>query len=300
MHKKTNDSGTTANYISTIDRLKSISAAAEALGISQPALSAYLKKLEQDMGVMLFDRSSKPLRVTEAGKAYLEYIEKQVALERELAQNLADIGGLNIGELTIGGAAFFNISYVPPAVAEFHRLYPNVNIEIVDGKVPELAKHAYNGSLDLFISPIADDDDRFVYEKLLDEKIFLCVPEDWKVDGNEGGTVKALPEGTYIVLKEDQHIGQKMRQLFAKFDFTPEHTVVAEQTMTSMGLVLAGVGACLITESSLLSSGMQNRIQHFLPDKDICHREMYVAYPRNKYLSNAAAEFIRILKGCNK
>lgn len=295
-----NDNNTTAKYIKTIAELKSISAAAEALGISQPGLSAFLKKQEQDMGVVLFDRSSKPLRVTEEGKAYLDYIEKQAALERELAQNLADIGGLKTGTLTIGGAAFFNISYVPPAVAEFHRLYPDVNLEIVDGKVPELAKSAYNGSLDLFITPVVDDEDRFVYEKLLDEKVFLCVPENWKVDGKPGGALKALPEGTYVVLREDQHIGQMMRQLFAKFDFEPEHMVVAEQTMTSMGLAMAGVGACLITESSLKSGGLQNRLQCFLPDKNICHREMYVAYPRNKYLSKAASEFIEILKKNNK
>lgn len=295
--KKDRESNIEIRYIKTIAELHSISAAAEVLGISQPALSAYLKKHEQDMGIKLFDRSSKPLSVTEEGRVYLDYMEKASALDRELAQKISDISGLRTGSLSVGGASFFNISYLPPAVAEFSRLYPNVELEIVDDKVPALSRRAYGGGLDLFITPRADDDDRFYYEKLLEEKIYLCIPESWK-DCDISNA--ALPEGTYIVLREDQHIGQKMRRLFRKFNFEPEHIIVAEQTMTSMGLAMAGAGACLLTESSLKVWGLEKKLRHYIPDEDICHRDMYVAYPRNKYLSRAAAQFIEILKDKNK
>ena len=59
----------TVNYIKTIAEMRSISAAAESLGISQPALSAHLKKTEAEVGAVLFDRSRQPLELTEAGQA---------------------------------------------------------------------------------------------------------------------------------------------------------------------------------------------------------------------------------------
>ena len=159
------------NYIKAIAEMRSISAAAEKLGISQPALSSHLKKIEKETGAVLFDRSRQPLELTEAGQVYMEYLDRAQSLDKELAQTLADIEGLETGSVTVGGAAFFNIAYLPNAVGSFVKEFPGVEIDIVDGNVPFLTTEALKGRLDLFITPVADEPDRFVYEKLLDEYI---------------------------------------------------------------------------------------------------------------------------------
>ena len=79
------------DYIKTIAEVRSISVAAEKLGISQPALSNYLKKKEKELGAVLFDRNKQPLQLTEAGTIYLEYIERFSTLEHELQQRISDI-----------------------------------------------------------------------------------------------------------------------------------------------------------------------------------------------------------------
>ena len=63
------------DYVKVIAEMRSISVAAQRMEISQPALSAYLKKLESKLGVMLFDRSQIPLKLTEEGKAYIKYLD---------------------------------------------------------------------------------------------------------------------------------------------------------------------------------------------------------------------------------
>ena len=68
------------DYVKVIAETRSISIAAQRMGISQPALSAYLKKLESKLGVMLFDRSQIPLKLTEEGKAYIKYLDGVSAL----------------------------------------------------------------------------------------------------------------------------------------------------------------------------------------------------------------------------
>ena len=302
------------NYIKTIADMKSISAAAESLGISQPALSAYLKKTENEVGAVLFDRSRQPLELTEAGHAYLEFLDRTQSLEKELEQTIADIEGLETGSVTVGGAAFFNVAYIPKAVSAFVGKFPGVDIEIVDGNVPFLTAEALKGRIDLFITPIADEPDRFVYEKLLDEKVYLAVPPEWNINsalgkgktGSKRGSdtyrsitadqFRMLCDCPFILLREDQNIGQMMERLFKKYGCRPKKTLRVEQTMTSLALTMSGVGVSLITENSIKTSGLARYPELYLADKEICARSMYVAYPRNKYLSRAASEFIETLK----
>ena len=324
MNNKRNE---TSNYIKKIAQAKSISVAADQLGISQPALSSYLKKVEGELGVVLFDRSRQPLELTEAGKVYLDYLDEVVVRQKELMKNLSDINDLKTGSLTVGGASFFNVAYLPKAIAAFASENPGIDIEIVDDRVPRLEALAQKGMLDLFITPINDAPDRFVYEELLEENIFLAVPADWEINSrlqDKAVSIEELPESeaaakshrkaapltreefaclcreTFVVLKPDQDIGRKMQALLNRCGCTPERVITAEQTMTTLALTLRGVGVSLITESSIRNCGFAGLPKLYMANPDICRRKMYIAYPRNKYLSKAARRFAEVLKEHNR
>lgn len=312
------DCFSSAKYIQMIAETKNISAAAEQLKISQPALSAQLKKLESSLGTVLFDRTKQPLEITEAGKVFLDYAMKYQALNREFLQQIADIEDLKAGKITVGGAASFNISYLPKTVAEFSQRYAGIDIEIMDGNIPEITNRALNGQVDIFIAPTINLDDRLRYEELLQEKIFLCVPSTWKVNSQLSSyeiSMKEIISGEYekdlaekivdftkfkdcpfILLKKDQHIGHTMDRLFKKYGVEPKKAVVTEQTMTSYGLTLAGVGISLMTESTIKNSNFKVTPKFYLADPVICSRKIYAVYSKQKYLSKAARIFITILK----
>ena len=169
-------------------------------------------------------------------------------------------------------------------------------------------------------------DDRLHYDELLQEKIFLCVPSQWKINeeltayevpmkqilsGNygtgetgsdqQGKTLKVVDfsvfkDCPFILLKKDQHIGHTMSKLFDKYGFEPQKYVTAEQTMTSYGLTLAGVGISLMTESTIKNSNFKVTPKFYLADPIICSRKIYAVYSKQKYLSKAARIFITILK----
>ena len=305
-----------SKYIMAIAETRNISLAAEQLKISQPALSSQLKKLESTLGVQLFDRSTQPLEVTEAGKVYLEYAARNEALNNEFLQHIADIDNMKRGKITIGGAASFNVSYLPKAVAEFTEKYPGIDIEIADGSIPEISAKALAGHVDLFIAPTLNIDERLEYEELLEENIFICVPPQWEINKSlarwqidvedvlEGRCRDNYPEvdfrefedSTFILLKKDQHIGYTMSKLFDRYGFEPKKAVMAEQTMTSYGLTLAGVGISLMTESTIKNSNFREYPKLYLADKYICSRRVYAVYSAHKYLPKAARKFIEILK----
>ena len=310
-----------ANYIQAIADARNISAAAEKMGISQPALSSHLKKLEENLGVILFDRTKQPLALTDAGRIYLEYSARYQAMQHEFQQQLSDIEEMRTGRLIIAGASSFNVSYFPEAVAKFTHLYPGIEFEIIDDNIPEISVKAATGQIDLFIAPPGKQDERLQYESLLKENIFLCVPAQWEINERlkdfeipvgqimqSAGTLyqqgvqlpqvdfKEFRDMPFVLLKEDQHIGRTMDSLFSRHGFRPDKVTVAEQTMTSYNLTIAGIGISLMTESTIKNSNFRTHPKLYMADSDLCMREMFVAYPKNKYLSRAAREFIRILK----
>ncbi len=309
------------NYILEIQKASSISKAAERLGISQPALSARIKKVEEQLGNQIFDRSVKPLQLTEAGEIYMQHMKKQMELDKELAEKLSDLASLKRGSLSIGGATFFNVSYLPDAVGRFLSRYPGIEISIIDGNLPEIIAKALDNEVDLFIAPSWNLDPRCCYEKILHERVFVCVPPQWSLNGKLqdwkippevilGGKLdewirqKAQPcvdfsifqEEPFILLRNDQHIGNMMSRLFARHGFAPKHHIAVEQTMTSYALTLAGTGISLVTEGTLANGNFKDFPTFYLADGDICARDLLVAYPRQKYLSRASREFISILK----
>ena len=242
-------------------------------------------------------------------------------------KSLSDINDLKTGSLTVGGASFFNVAYLPKSIAAFVSENPGIDIEIVDDRVPRLEALAQKGMLDLFITPINDAPDRFVYEELLEENIFLAVPADWEINSrlqDKAVSIEELPESeaaakshrkaapltreefaclcreTFVVLKPDQDIGRKMHALLNSCGCTPERIITAEQTMTTLALTLRGVGVSLITESSIRNCVFAGLPKLYMADPDICRRKMYIAYPRNKYLSKAARRFAEVLKEHNR
>lgn len=299
-------------YFRTIARTRNISAAAEELGISQPALSNFVKRQEASVGATLVDRSTVPVTITEAGQAYFEYLEKVDSLNRELSHEIDDLENLQKGNLIVGGAVFFNVAYLPKAIAEFNKLYPGINIEIVDGLVPEITTEALAGRIDLFTTAIKSNEEDLCYEEMFNEKIFLCLPPEWEINnklpqpGKEGyaklsdDDFKLLQDCTFIVLHEDQDIGRKMKALFDRHGFQPQHVLTAGQTLTTLELTLAGAGISLITESTLNQYNMDRKPKLYLIDPEICSRTMYVAYPKNRYIAQATKKFIEVLLKHNK
>lgn len=309
------------NYILEIYKAKSISKAAEKLKISQPALSSHIRKIEEQLGVRIFDRSIKPLQLTEAGQLYITYMRKQIELERELQEQISDLDCLRRGSLILGGASFFNVSYLPEAIGQFLKKYGGIEITVVDGNLPEIVRKSLDNEIDLFLAPSWDMDSRCCYEKILDEKLFLCVPPEWEINKEleafripeevilRGDTddwirgkkepyvdFKVFSDCTFITLKEEQHIGNLMAQLFRRHGFEPKHHILVEQTMTSYAITLAGAGVSLVAEGTLVNGNLKRFPAFYLADTDICSRDMYVAYPKQKYLSRASKEFIAVLK----
>ena len=166
-------------YVHAVYQEKSISRAAERLCISQPSLSANIKRIEGKVGYPLFDRSTKPLSLTECGEKYIQSIEKIMAVENEFADYVNDWGELKTGRLVLGGSSLFASWVLPGLIGSFSVCYPKVHVELVEESTAELARLLQQGRIDMMLDNCKLDPLLFDHTIYREETLFLAVPRQF-------------------------------------------------------------------------------------------------------------------------
>lgn len=129
-----------------------ITAAADKLHISQPAVSKSIKSLENQLGGSLFVRTKRGVNLTEEGKELHSYIKLAIEHIRNAENKFTDMVSLNTGLIRIGISRTLVKEYLLPYLEDFHKLYPNIKIEIVTNKASELIPKLRDGLIDLIIA----------------------------------------------------------------------------------------------------------------------------------------------------
>ena len=149
----------------SVARNESISKASEELFISQPAVSQSIKKLEETIGGELFNRTKFGVRLTTEGKTFYEYIKKGIDYIENGDRIFSQLKNLEVGTIRIGASATLTKHILMPYLDKFHKIYPNINIEIVNHLSSTLVTMLKNGFLDLLILnlPMQETTDLEIY-----------------------------------------------------------------------------------------------------------------------------------------
>ena len=135
----------------SVARNESISKASEELFISQPAVSQSIKKLEETIGGELFNRTKYGVRLTTEGKAFYDQIKKGLDYIENGERIFTQLKNLDVGTIRIGASATITKYILMPYLKIFHKLYPNINIDIINHLSNNLISMLKNGTIDLAI-----------------------------------------------------------------------------------------------------------------------------------------------------
>ena len=135
----------------SVARNESISKASEELYISQPAVSQSIKKLEESVGGELFNRSKSGVKLTSEGKLFYDYIKKGLDYIENGERVFSSLKNIEVGTIKIGVSASLTKHILMPYLKTFHKLYPNINIEIVNHLSSELVHMLKSGLVDLLM-----------------------------------------------------------------------------------------------------------------------------------------------------
>ncbi|MEG3143151.1 LysR substrate-binding domain-containing protein [Sphingomonas sp. RT2P30] len=156
------------NVVAVVER-GSLRAGARHLGLAQPAVSRSIKELEQELGVVLFERNKFGMTLTRAGEVF---VRRAKAIQAEFARTLEEmehLKGEDRGIITVGCSSAALIAMVPTIVNRFHVRFPNIRIKLVEGSLPMLETEIRDGLVELYYGPVSPG---FADPALLIETLF--------------------------------------------------------------------------------------------------------------------------------
>ena len=179
-------------YFLDIAQTEHLTQSAQNLFVTQSTLSHGLRLLEQELGVALFDRLGRGLKLSQAGAEFRAYATRALKEVESGRMALADLNGLRSGRLTVGAFPTFLNTVVPATVAAFSKAYPGVRVEVRDLRAGPIEEQLLSGELDLGIAfhPATRED--IETEPLFDERLLLVVGPMHPLAGRRSIAMKAL------------------------------------------------------------------------------------------------------------
>lgn len=267
--------------------------AAEALHVSQPALSQQIKQLESNMGVLLFDRSGRRIVPTDAGRVYLEHARRSL---RELdagRRAVMDVSDLSRGQLRLGITPTFTEYLVAPLLDGFNELHPGVGITLTEMSLEQIIDALINDVLDLAIGFTGDHGAEIHSQALFDEKLCL-VTADSLFDGQAPLTLADLKTLRFALLAPGFATRMAVDAWCQKQRFTPNIVLEANSIAILLKVVKQGRMATILPDAIVREQAGLRELQttHLLPS-----RTAALLRRKNGYQSVASDAFTKLASG---
>ncbi|MBN2878063.1 MAG: LysR family transcriptional regulator [Clostridia bacterium] len=307
----------TLEYFTVVAEELNITKAAERLYISQQSLSKQIIRLEEELDVKLFYRTP-VFSLTFAGKSCLNWSRKILDMKRQLEREMSDISNHKTGDLRIGVSHTRGRVLLPKVLPEFKRDNPLIDVTIKEGNSKELEEWLLHGQIDLLIgfSPVTLDVAESV--DILKERLLLVVPEKYFMEVfpdnyNEkimefehGIDVEVFSKFPFLMMTP----GNRVRTLFDRYvkrhNLDINIVLEIESIETLLALACKGMGITVYPE--MFAKNLSPLLNHektlgalLFPFNDkLTTGKLVVAYHRERYLPEAAQDFIRLCREIKK
>ena len=283
---------TTLRYFRAIAKAGHMTRAATTLGVTQPALSAVVKKLEAEVGASLLHRTGKGVSLTDAGRVFLAHAEESIRRAETAVAAVRELVGLQAGSIRVGGGATATAYLLPPAIGLFRKQHPGVRFYVREHGSSSIAAAVISGELDLGIvtlplkraesnslltTPLADDELRLITppgHRLADKKTFA-----WKE--LEGERVVAFEAGSAVRDLIDRSASDAGASLNVVMELRSIESIKQS--------VAAGIGVGFVSRFALRGGDAQQPGASCKDGKLL--RSLAIAKPNDRALSPAARAF---------
>jgi len=280
-------------YFLAIAEEKSISRAAKKLYISQPPLSQQLKALEEELGVRLFERTTRSLEITDAGRIFreraLQIVELLDSTVKEVRDSMSEMQGM----LSVGFVASSGAALLPDRIPDFNRSYPEITFQIREGSTHRILDLLNSGIIEIGIVRTPFNLENYEYVELPGEGMVAVATERY-LEGMDGETLKLTDlEGLPLII--DKRFEKLIIGACQQAGFIPRVLCEGEDSRSLLGWASSGMGVAVVPRSAgelLLSDNVVIREI----DSSSLNTKTLITWARNRTLSKAAQRFIETFK----
>ncbi|AOA57918.1 cis,cis-muconate-binding transcription regulator CatM [Acinetobacter larvae] len=247
-------------YFVTVVEEQSITKAAEKLCIAQPPLSRQIQKLEEELGIRLFERGSRPVKVTEAGMFFYEHavqILTHTAQATSMAQRISAVKQT----VRIGYVSSLLYALLPQIIYLFRQRYPDIHVELIECGTRDQIEALKSGKIDLGFGRLRLTDPSIKRILLRKERLKLAIHKHHAL-------AEYIDSGIYLSQILDEAIfsypatpkpnfATAIQSIFTELGLVPKKMIEVREIHMALGLVASGEGICLIPETAS-DIGMKN------------------------------------------
>ena len=272
---------------------KHMTRASEELHISQPAISQSIKKLEDQLGGTLFLRSNKGMELTEEGKMFYEYVKGALELISNAENEFTSFKDLSKGEIKVGCSTTLTKLILMDALESFHKDYPNININIINGLTSNLINDLKLGKLDFVIFNESNIKENNLHlEKIKELRQGFVYNSDYFTDNiRTFNDLNKLP----LILQSKDSNSRKLLDYIAlqeNVELIPRMEVVSQELISEFANIGLGVGFVII---DLANRNFKN-LKELEINKTIPNINVYLAMNKSISLTFASKKFIDYLQ----
>lgn len=279
-------------YFLKVAEFKSFTKAAQDLYITQPTISKMVKNIEEELGVVLFNRSGKEIELTDAGQIIFEQAHNIVNSFQHLSSELDDLVNLKKGHIRIGLPPMIGSSFFPKVLGKFREQYPDVTIQLVEVGAKKVEEDVESGVLDIGVVLLPTKEELFQSFALVKEKLVLLVHPTHPFADKQAVSLHELENESFVFFREDFALHDRIIAECVRAGFQPRVIYESSQWDFISEMVAANFGIALLPDP-ICRELDEERIRVLPLIDPVIPWHLVMIWRKERYLSFAAREWIQ-------
>ncbi|KQL44978.1 LysR family transcriptional regulator [Brevibacillus choshinensis] len=278
-------------YFVEVAKQKSFTKAANTLHVSQPSISKMMKALEEELGVVLLDRTERKMELTDAGELVYDHATKVLQLMDSLSSSIGEVRNMERGRVKMGMMPTVGSFLLPNVIALFKKSYPGIDIEMKEYSAKLLEVHVEQGSIDVGLTVLPADTDKFDAVPLQAEDLVAIAHREHWLAERSSVSLAELRDEAFILFTEEYAIHDVVKQACVRSGFEPRVAYMSSLWDFVGELVATQLGISLVPRSIVrrLNNSELRIVDISAP---VIDWQYALIYRKDRYLSHAARAFI--------
>ncbi|QOY35613.1 LysR family transcriptional regulator [Anaerobacillus isosaccharinicus] len=242
-------------YFIEVAKREHVTDAANVMHVAQSAVSRQVFNLEKELGVELFIREGRNVKLTPIGRVFLEHMKEAIQVIDNAKREVEEFLDPERGTIRIGFPSSMANYTLPTVISAFRDKYPLVKFKLIQGTYHYLTDAVINGEIDLAVlGPVPKNEKKLISEVLFQERLVALLPSNHELAQNRSITLSQLREDQFVLFPNGFILRDIVVNACKQNGFLPDVSFEGQDIDAIKGLVSAGLGVTLIPEITLIDN----------------------------------------------
>lgn len=286
---------TQIRYFIEVAKREHVTEAAYAMNVAQSAISRQIGNLEEELGVQLFIREGRNVRLTPVGKMFLEHMENVVKEIEKAKQQIDEFLNPEEGTIRVGFPSSLASYALPTVISAFRSQHPGIHFVLKQGLIKNLIDSVLNAEMDLaFVTPVPTNHKDVTGHILFTERMMALIPTAHPYAAATKLGLDQLRNDPFVLFRSGMFLRKIVDDACRQMGFQPKVAFEGEEIETIKGLVAAGLGVTILPEITLVDSVPKEAVRVAIAEPVIT-RTVGVIVPNHRDISPSEEVFLQFL-----